>query len=106
MRPRSSQIVARVRVGEQALVVADERQRRAAHGKARLQPLDRNEIEVIGGLVQEQDVGLRAQGPDQRGPPRLAAGKPGRISGRIDPELGHHRPRRIRVVKLAKPAST
>ena len=50
-------------VGEQSFVVADESERRAAFGEARLQPLDGDEIEVIGRLVQEQDVGLGAQRP-------------------------------------------
>ena len=89
-------------VGEQPLVVADERQRRAALRKARLQPFDRDEIEVIGRLVEQQDVGLRAQGPDQRRPTRFAAGKLAGIGGRIDPELGQHRSRRIGVVEFMK----
>ena len=90
-------------VGEQPLVMADERQRRAALSQARLQPFDRDEIEVVGRLVEQQDVGLRAQGPDQRSPTRFAAGKTAGIGGGVEPELGHHRPRRIGVVEFMKP---
>ncbi len=91
-------------VGEQPLVVADQRQRRAAHREAPLEPFDRHQIEVIGRLVEEQDVRLRAQGPHQRGAARLAAGEASGIGGGVDPELGHHCSRRIGIVEVAKPS--
>ena len=89
-------------VGEQPLVVADQRQRRAASGEVRLQPFDRHQIEVIGRLVEQQDVGFRAQGPDQRRATPFAAGETGRIGGRVEPELSHHCPRRVRIVKFTE----
>ena len=87
-------------VGEQPLVMADEGEGRAALREPRLEPLDGDEIEVVGRLVQEQDVGLGAQNPDQSRPAGFAAGKSRRIGGRIEAELGHHRPRRISVVEF------
>ena len=90
-------------VGKQPLVVADQRQRRAAIREVRLQPFDRDQIEVIGRLVEQQDLGLRAQDPDQRRAARFAAGETAGIGVRIDPELGHHGSRRIRIVEIAKP---
>ena len=89
-------------VGEQPLVVADEGERRAALREPRLQPLDGDEIEVIGRLVEQQDVGLGAQSPDQGRPAGFAAGKARRIGPRIEAELGHHRPRGIGVVEFVQ----
>ena len=51
-------------VGKQPLVVADQSQRRTAPREMRFQPFDRHEIQMIGRLVEEQDLGLRAQDPD------------------------------------------
>ena len=44
--------------------------------------------------------GLR--GPDQGRPAGFAAGKACRIGGRIEAELGHHRPRGIGVVEFVQ----
>ena len=90
-------------VGKQPLVVADERQRRAALGETRFEPFDRDQVEVIGRLIQQQNVRLLAQSPDKRCTPRFSAGEAAGISGRIKPELGQHRPRRIGIVKFVKP---
>ena len=90
-------------IGEQPLVVADQRQRRAASSKVRLQPFDGDQVEVIGRLVEQQDLGLRAQDPDQCRAARFAAGQTAGIGVRIDPKLGHHGSRRIGVVEIAKP---
>ncbi len=70
--------------------------------KPRLEPFDGDEIEMIGRLVEKQDVGLGAQNPDQSRPPRLPAGKTRRIGARIDPKLGHHGSRRIGVVEFVQ----
>ena len=40
-----------------------------------LQPLDRVEVEMVGGLVEQQHVGPRHQRPGQRRPRQLAAGE-------------------------------
>ena len=89
-------------VGEQALVVADESERRPAAGEARLQPLDRDQIEVVGRLVEQQDLGFGAKRPDQSRPSRFSAGKTSRIGDGIEPQLGQHRSRLIRVVEFAE----
>ncbi len=44
-------------------------------GQKLLQPEDGVDIQVVGGLVQEQDVGVADQGPGQQHPPLGAAGK-------------------------------
>ncbi len=60
-------------VRHQPPVVADEGQRRAARQEMAFQPLDRDEVEVVGRLVEQQDVRLGAEHPDQRRAPRLAS---------------------------------
>ncbi len=92
------------RVGQvrhQAFVVADERYRRAASREMALEPLDRDQVEVVGRFVEQQDFGFRAQDPHEGHPARFAAGQGRGVGGRIDPEFGHHRPRRVRVVMFA-----
>ncbi len=46
---------------EEAPVVADDHQRRAAGVEIALQPFDGGEIEMIGRLVKQQDIGRRRQ---------------------------------------------
>ncbi len=90
-------------VRKQPFVVADQRQRRTAIRKMRLQPFDRDQIEMIGRLVEQKDFGLRAQDPDQSRPARFATRKAGRIRLGVDPEFFHHGSRRVRIVEVAKP---
>src|ERR1700690_3016563 len=63
-------------VGKQPLVVADQRKRRTAFGEPRLKPLDHDQIEMIGRLVEQQNLGSWAQGPDQSRAARFAARQP------------------------------
>ena len=91
-------------VGQQPFVVADQRERRAAVGKARLKPLDGDQVKVVGRLVEQQDVGFWTQRPDQRRPTGFAAGKPIGIGSRVDPKFGQHRSCRIWVVEFSKPS--
>ena len=44
-------------VGEEAAVMADDDQRRAAAAEFAFQPFDGGEIEMVGGLVQQQNIG-------------------------------------------------
>ena len=88
-------------IGKQPLVVADEGQRRTHVGEMRLEPFDRDQIEMVGRLVEQQDLGLRAQDPDQSRAARFAAGETAGIGVRIDSELGHHGSRGIGVVEIA-----
>ena len=89
-------------VGQQAFVVADERDRRAASGEMVLQPLDRDQVEVVGRLVEQQDFGLRAEDPREGRASRFAAGQGRRIGGGIEPEFGHHGARGVGVVVFAQ----
>ena len=64
---------------EEAPVVADEHDRRAQRLEALLEPLDRGDVEMVGRLVEEEDVRLRRQCAGERGAAAFAAGKPRRI---------------------------
>ena len=59
--------------------MADQHERRAQADELALQPLDRRQVEMVGRLVEQQDVGLGRQRPRQRGAARLAAGQPSRV---------------------------
>ncbi len=54
--------------------MADDDQRAAAAAEFAFQPLDGGEIEVVGRLVQQQDIGRGRQHPRQRGAAGFAAG--------------------------------
>ena len=65
-------------------------------GQRRLQLLDGRQVEVVGGLVQHQEVDPQGLEHGQLGPGPLAgrerAGRPGDVVG-VQPELGQQRPR-------------
>ena len=60
-------------------------------GERRLEPLQVGDVEVVGGLVEEQQVGVPGQRPSERGARELAAGE------------GRQRPVEV-VVREAEPA--
>ena len=59
--------------------MADDHQRGAAGIEIVLQPFDRCQVEMIGRLVEEKDIGRGRQHARERGAARLAAGEMGRI---------------------------
>ena len=67
-------------VEERAVVGRDE-QRPAPPAEVLLEPFERVEVEVVGGLVEEQEVGIGDDQPGQRRPRLLAAGQRGRRLG-------------------------
>ena len=99
---------------EDVAVVGDEHQPAAEAGQAVLQPGDGVDVEVVGGLVEHEQVDLLQQGPGQRHPLGLAAGEGGHVGvaqvahpqpvedgGRLPPptprstaDRAPHRPRR------------
>ena len=60
---------------EQPTIVADQHDPGARAGQLALQPFDAGEVEVVGRLVEQQDVGQRSQRPRQRGAACLSAGQ-------------------------------
>ena len=85
-------------IRQKAAVMADEDQRAAAAGEFALQPFDGGEVEMVGRLVQQQDIGLGRQHPRQRRAPRFAAGEVGGILVAVQAELLQHEARLIMVV--------
>ena len=74
-------------VFQEAAVVADQHQRRALGGKRAFEPFDGGQIEMVGRLVEQQDVGRRRQHVRERGTPRLAARQLCRVLVAGKPEL-------------------
>ncbi len=58
---------------QEPAVVRDQQHRRAELGQRVLEPLDRHQIEVVGGLVEQEHVRPRDQRPRQRGARQLPA---------------------------------
>ena len=58
---------------EEPAVVGDDQQRAAAGGEVARQPVDGLDVEVVGGLVEQQQLGLVEQRRGERDPPPLAA---------------------------------
>ena len=52
-----------------------EHHRRVEAGEVALEPLQRGDVEVVGGLVEQQQGGVAGQRPRQRGARELAAGE-------------------------------
>ena len=59
---------------EEGAVVADQQDRGPAGGDLRLQGGDGRDVEVVGGFVEQQDVGVPCEGGGQGGAADLAAG--------------------------------
>ena len=60
---------------EEPAVVGDQDDRSVHLAQIALEPLERLDVEVVGRLVEEQEVGLRGERPSERGPGELAAGE-------------------------------
>ena len=71
--PRSSQTVACDRFSRKRRSWLMRTRAPRCCGQARLEPLDGRQVEVVGRLVQQQDVGRRRQHVGQRRPAQLAA---------------------------------
>ena len=58
---------------EKPAVVGDEDDRRVEPDEVVLEPLERLDVEVVGRLVEQQQVGARGEHPRERGPGQLTA---------------------------------
>ena len=83
--------------------MADDDEGRAQALQLALQPFDRRQVEVIGRLVEQQDVGLRRQHTGKRGAAGLAAGQRGRVLLAGEAELVEQAERAILIVERAEP---
>jgi hypothetical protein len=74
-------------VGQETAVMADDDQRAAPAREFAFQPFDGGEVEMVGRLVQEQNIGRGGQHPRQRGAAGFAAGYVGGVFIAVQPEL-------------------
>ena len=86
---------------EEGPVVADDDESPGVALQPILQPFDRAEVEMVGRLVQQQDVGVLRQSPrDCRTPPFAAAGRRG-VARQVDAELVGDRRGLMRLGRVA-----
>ena len=60
----------------------DEHDRGVERDQVLLEPLERRDVEMVGRLVEQQQVGVAGERPGERGAGQLAAGERGPASGR------------------------
>ena len=83
--------------------MADDDERAAAAIKIALQPFDRGEIEMIGRLIQQQDIRRGRHDPRQRRAAALASGQLGGVIIAMQPELLQNIPGLIAIVTRTEP---
>ena len=89
-------------VFEKTPVMADENEGRAQAAEFLLQPFDRGQIEMVGGLVEQQHVRLGRQHAGQRRAPRLAARQIGGVFLARQPQLFEQHDRLVGIVERPK----
>ena len=87
---------------QEAAVVRDDDDCRRRAVQLVFQPLDRGEIEMVGRLIEQQDVGLRGDRAGKGGAARLAAGKLGRLFLAGQPEMVEQIGGAMRIVGRAE----
>src|SRR4051812_24888790 len=85
-------------IAQEAPIMADDHQRAAAALKLSFQPFDGRKIQVVGRLVQQQDIGRGRQHARERSAARFAAGDMRRILFAAEPELFDQIPRLVMVI--------
>ncbi len=101
--PRSSQTVAWERVLQETPVVADQHHGRARGLEHRLQALDTDHVEMVGGLVEQENVGFGRQHAGERGAAGLAAREMRRVLVAGEAEAFQQIARAVRIVARGEP---
>ena len=78
--------------------MADHDDGRTNAAQFRLQPLDGRQIQMVGRLIQQQNVGLRRQYPGQGGAPAFAAGQMRRCFIALQAKLVQQIGRPVRII--------
>ena len=91
---------------EEAAVVRDDDESGRRPAEFVFQPFDHGKVEMVGGLVEQQDVRFRRHCPGERCPACLAAGKLVRLFVACQAEMIEQIGRAMRVVGGSQPAST
>jgi hypothetical protein len=71
-------------------VMADGEQPAAEGGELAFEPFDGRQVEMVGRLVEQQDVGVADQRAAERGAARLAAGELGQRPRRVERQAVQH----------------
>ena len=92
---------------EEPAIVGDDEQRAAPDAQVLGQPGDALDVEVVGGLVEHQQVGLLDEGGGQGDPAALAAGQAGDVGvqpdgGQAEPVRGSRGPPRRRPIRARR----
>ena len=94
----------RLRQGlEETAVMADEDDGRAQPLQRPLQRLDADQVEMVGGLVEKEDVGLGSEHAGKGGAARLTAGEPRRVLVATEAKLLDHEAGAIRIIARGQP---
>ena len=93
----------RERVFQEAAVVADQHEGRARGLEQCLEALDRRHVEMVGRLVEHEDVGLGRQHAGKCCAPALAARQPGRLLLAGEPETFQQEARAVRIIARREP---
>ena len=88
---------------QEAAVVADQDERGAERREFLFEPDDGRQIEMVGRLVQQQNIGPRGQGPHQGGASALPAREPRRLFLAGEPESLQQLSREIGIVERREP---
>ena len=88
---------------QETAVMADQDEGRAQASELFLEPDDGRQIEMVGRLVQQQNIGLRGQGPHRGGPPPLPAREPRRVLLASKAKAFQQLPREIGIVERREP---
>ncbi len=89
-------------IGEEAAVVADHDDRRTDRGERLFQRLDGDHVEMVGRLVEEQDVRVRRQHTGERRATAFATGQALRVFCAGEIELVEQPPHAVRIVAGAQ----
>ncbi len=100
--PRSSQTVALRQGLEEAPVVADDDDGRAGGFELGFEAFDRRDVEMVGGLVEQENVGLGRKHAGERRAPALAAREPRRLLLPREPKALEQIARPVRIVARRK----
>ena len=84
-------------------VVADQHHGRAGDLEHRLQALDADHVEMVGGLVEQENVGFRRQHAGERRAPALAARQMRRVLFAAEAEAFQKIARAVRIVARGEP---
>ena len=84
-------------------VMRDQHDGRAQPRQLAFQPFDRRQVEMVGRLVEQQNVRLRRQHLGQSRPPRLAAGQGGGVGVAVKLQMFEQMRHPVRVIRRAKP---